>query len=171
MSCGPSQADRILAALRSGPFAATDFAAPNIRDGLAPIFRVAARIGELRDQGYEITTGRLPSGVAVYSLTSDVGARTPPPVVLSLPAAALFSTRMSMRNVSASTTGRSPDVPRGRCVRWGAPLSLRSAARHRHPGVRVAVLPDAADVERHVCRSRGSNRSGSRPAWRGLRLT
>jgi hypothetical protein len=73
MSCGPSQADRILAALRSGPFAATDFAAPNIRDGLAPIFRVAARIGELRDQGYEITTGRLTNGVAVYTLTSDVG--------------------------------------------------------------------------------------------------
>jgi hypothetical protein len=73
MTRNPSQADRILAALRSGPFAATDFAAPNIRDGLAPIFRVAARIGELRDQGYEITTGRLTNGVAVYSLTSDVG--------------------------------------------------------------------------------------------------
>ena len=65
-----TQIDRVLRALRSGPVAATDFAAPNVRDGGKPIMRVASRVLELREQGYLIFTTRRPNGVAVYQLAS-----------------------------------------------------------------------------------------------------
>lgn len=60
--------DRVLSALKNGPVTPMDFDAPRVVDGLKPIRRVAARICDLRKEGYEITTSRLPSGVAVYRL-------------------------------------------------------------------------------------------------------
>lgn len=67
-----TQRDRLLRALEHGPVPATAFAAPDVIDGGKPVFRVAARIGELRDAGYEILTTRAPSGVAVYHLARNV---------------------------------------------------------------------------------------------------
>lgn len=66
-----SQRSRVLALLEArGPRGVTpiDFAAPNIADDGKPIMRVAARIGELREDGLEIVTLAGPSGVARYVL-------------------------------------------------------------------------------------------------------
>lgn len=66
-----TQRDRLLRALGRGPVAATAFSLPDVIDGGLPIFRVAARVGELRDAGYAITTSRASNGVAVYQLVRD----------------------------------------------------------------------------------------------------
>lgn len=62
---------RVLARLRLGPVKPTDFLLPGVVDGARPIMRVAARIKDLRDEGYGIQTGKGPGGVALYTLTSS----------------------------------------------------------------------------------------------------
>lgn len=66
-----TQRARILRALKTGPVRATAFSLPNVVDDGPPIFRVAARIQELRDAGYQIETTRFPVGAAVYELISE----------------------------------------------------------------------------------------------------
>lgn len=73
----PSQKERILRALRAGPVRATAFSLPNVIDDGPPIFRVAARIQELRDAGYTIETELFSIGAARYTLVRDCDA---PPV-------------------------------------------------------------------------------------------
>lgn len=63
-----TQVERVRRALERGPVNVTDFAAPNVIDGGKPIMRMAARVQELRDQGYAITTRRLSNGTAQYEL-------------------------------------------------------------------------------------------------------
>lgn len=66
----PSQRDRILAVLRHRPNGVneTAFAAPAVIDGGLPIQRVAARIFELRSEGYDIRSHRESNGTATYRL-------------------------------------------------------------------------------------------------------
>lgn len=66
----PTQADRIRQVLNADPngFAATDFLAPNVRDGGKPIIRAAARVYELRQAGLDIEETRERNGVARYRL-------------------------------------------------------------------------------------------------------
>jgi hypothetical protein len=61
------QTARILAALKRGPVTPLSFQGPTV-DGLAPILRVAARIADLKADGYDIQTVRAPSGIAIYQL-------------------------------------------------------------------------------------------------------
>jgi hypothetical protein len=74
-----SQRDRVLAALyRRGRHGLTqiDFDLPDVIDGGAPIKRVAARVEELRDQGFRITSGERRNKCTVYrveGVTSDAG--------------------------------------------------------------------------------------------------
>lgn len=66
-----SDTDRVLALLRTRKEAGVspiDFAAPNVVDGEKPVMRVAARILELRKDGFDITTGRAVNGTAIYRL-------------------------------------------------------------------------------------------------------
>ncbi len=66
-----SQTERVLAQLRKGPVAAVAFQPPGVIDGGAPIWRIAARVRNLKDRGYEILSERLPDGTAVYRLVSE----------------------------------------------------------------------------------------------------
>lgn len=66
-----TQVDRVLAALsRAGArgITAVDFAAPNVCDGGKPIMRVAARVKELRDAGFQIETDGERDSCAIYRL-------------------------------------------------------------------------------------------------------
>lgn len=66
-----TQTDRVLAALsRAGArgITAVDFIRFPTIDGGPPILRVAARIKELRDQGFEIETDGERDSCAVYKL-------------------------------------------------------------------------------------------------------
>lgn len=64
-----TQRDRVLRQLeRTGHVSPEDFLLPDVCDGLAPILRVAPRIGELRDQGLPIVTGTTRHGTALYVL-------------------------------------------------------------------------------------------------------
>jgi hypothetical protein len=67
----PTQRDRVLSALRvAGEHGvrSTDFLHPV--GGHPPILRVASRISELRDLGYDIQTRRTENGTAEYRLRS-----------------------------------------------------------------------------------------------------
>ena len=66
-----TQNARLLARLRLGPVAAVDFQPPNVCDDGTPIWRVAARIDNLRNRGYVIASDRLSNGTAVYRLISE----------------------------------------------------------------------------------------------------
>ncbi|HTE60086.1 MAG TPA: hypothetical protein VK631_07015 [Solirubrobacteraceae bacterium] len=71
-----TQTDRVLAALsRAGArgITAVDFAAPDVCDGGKPIMRVAARVKDLRDAGFEIETGGERDSCAVYKLQAHRG--------------------------------------------------------------------------------------------------
>lgn len=78
-----TQTARVLAALtRAGDdgISAVDFAAPNVCDGGKPIMRVAARVKDLRDEGFRIETDGERNGCAVYKLrapTSDAKGAPP----------------------------------------------------------------------------------------------
>ncbi len=74
-----TQVNRVLAALQHGPVLSTDFLRP--ADGGDPIIRVAARILELREQGYEIVADRMDNRVARYTLVSapESTAKSMPP--------------------------------------------------------------------------------------------
>lgn len=75
-----SQRDRVLAALRhAGPTGLTqiDFFAPQVCDHGPPITRLAARIGELRDEGHTITSSGTRNGCAVYRLVSGGAPEAP----------------------------------------------------------------------------------------------
>lgn len=64
---------RILARLELGPVSPVDFAAPNVCDGGKPVMRVAARVKDLRDEGYNIPpAARAENGTAIYILVKDV---------------------------------------------------------------------------------------------------
>lgn len=68
-----TQKDRILAALyRAGKFGISqiDFDLPDVIDGGTPIKRVAARIEELRDQGFAIRSGERRAKCVVYRIES-----------------------------------------------------------------------------------------------------
>jgi hypothetical protein len=71
------QRQRVLAALRrAGPGGITQvsFLGPFTADGGPPITRLAARVGELRDEGYEIVQTGLRDKCAVYVLKGAVAA-------------------------------------------------------------------------------------------------
>lgn len=77
--------ERVIRLLRArGPegVTMTEFLAPNVVDGLKPITRMAARIGDLRHKhGHEIRTDQVRSGealVARYVLVRDA---CPPPAL------------------------------------------------------------------------------------------
>lgn len=55
-----------------------DFMAPNVIDGGAPILRLAARIKELREQGYVILSYRQPDSTFRYILAVYVGGSEEP---------------------------------------------------------------------------------------------
>lgn len=67
------QTERVLRALRQYPDGVnqTAWSAPWVIDSQKPIQRVAARIEELRREGYVITTRRLANGTASYRLVSE----------------------------------------------------------------------------------------------------
>lgn len=66
-SVKPRQVDRIAAWLdRHGSFNEVEFAAPNVVDGGDPIQRVAARIYDLKQEGWVIDTRRERNGTATY---------------------------------------------------------------------------------------------------------
>lgn len=71
-----SDKTRVLAQLRRGPVTPVDFQAPAV-DGGKPILRVAARIGELRAEGHDITTVAT-KPVAKYVLKTDAEAQPKP---------------------------------------------------------------------------------------------
>jgi hypothetical protein len=71
-----TQTGRILAALNRGPVSPKDFALPNVIDGGSPIMRVAARIHDLVEAGYEITSETAGDGTAVYQLGAPRQERT-----------------------------------------------------------------------------------------------
>jgi hypothetical protein len=74
-----TQRDRVLAALRhAGPAGLTqvDFLGPQVCDHGKPITRVAARVNELRDQGFTISSGGTRHGCAVYVLKEQPSATT-----------------------------------------------------------------------------------------------
>lgn len=68
-----TQTARILRALERGPVTPVDFGAPDVIDGGKPIMRVAARIQDLRDRGYQITTSTAPNGIAIYEMEAGHG--------------------------------------------------------------------------------------------------
>lgn len=66
-----SQRDRVLAALYAAGTAGitqVDFMLPNVCDGGAPITRVAARIEELRGEGFRVVSGERRQKCTVYRL-------------------------------------------------------------------------------------------------------
>ena len=64
-----TQKERVLARLRAGhDVSPTDFQLPNVVDGGKPILRVAARILELRQDGYQIDVVATRNECAVYRL-------------------------------------------------------------------------------------------------------
>ena len=73
-----TQTERVLRALQSGPVFAADFSPPHVIDGGKPIFRVAARVGDLRKAGHDIKTRIARNGCAIYQLvhSADTQART-----------------------------------------------------------------------------------------------
>jgi hypothetical protein len=67
-----TQRDRVLRQLkRTGRVSPVDFLLPDICDGQTPITRLAPRIKELRDEGFEIETRIAPNHTAVYSLINQ----------------------------------------------------------------------------------------------------
>lgn len=70
------QTERVLRQLRLHPqgLNETAFAAPFVIDGGLPIQRVAARIYELKQLGFDIRTRRLSNGTASYVLISEPAA-------------------------------------------------------------------------------------------------
>lgn len=82
-----TQTDRVLAALHdAGPTGVTqvDFSLPHVVDGGAPITRLAARIKDLRDQGFRIHDAGTRHRCRVYviepipaSVGPGIGAPTP----------------------------------------------------------------------------------------------
>ena len=68
-----SQKTRVLRALQAvggKGICATDFLAPNVCDGEAPVTRLAARINELRDEGHEIIDAGIRDSCRVYRLVA-----------------------------------------------------------------------------------------------------
>jgi hypothetical protein len=64
-----TQRQRIEKRLREhGSVRKLDFLAPNVCDGGKPIWGVAQRINEMRDDGFKIKTDILENGTAVWSL-------------------------------------------------------------------------------------------------------
>jgi hypothetical protein len=68
------QTERVLRQLRLHPEGVnqTAFSAPWVIDQQKPIQRVAARVEELRREGYVITTRRLANNTATYRLISEL---------------------------------------------------------------------------------------------------
>lgn len=77
-----NQRDRVLARLMGGhDVSPVDFQLPDVVDGGKPILRVAARILELREDGFQIDVIATRNQCAVYRLTaSDVDAPVLPRV-------------------------------------------------------------------------------------------
>lgn len=63
--------DRVLKALQYGVVSPLFFSQTPTLDGGKPILRVAARVKELRIEGYEISTERASNGTARYRLVSS----------------------------------------------------------------------------------------------------
>ena len=105
-----SQRDRVLAALhrfRLSGITQVDFSPPHVIDGGAPITRLAARVQELRDEGFQILSADRRDKCTVYRLdttganratdTGSPGGEAPadaaespgePPALFDLPAPA-----------------------------------------------------------------------------------
>lgn len=64
-----TQKERVLAALRRGAVCQVDFLAPNVIDGHPPITRLAARISDLREDGWDIREAGRRYGCSLYALT------------------------------------------------------------------------------------------------------
>jgi hypothetical protein len=82
-----TQKERILAALRfegSRGIAGCDFSPPHVYDGGKPIYRVAARIMDLREEGYDIVTDGTRHGTGLYKLRQAPHAVESPPIRDSL---------------------------------------------------------------------------------------
>jgi hypothetical protein len=78
-----SQRDRVLLALKRYPrVSVTDFLAPAVVDGGKPITRLAARINELRDEGYAIEDAGRVHGCSSYRLAPVVEEPVPASVHL-----------------------------------------------------------------------------------------
>lgn len=76
-----TQAERVLRLARlrgEHGFTQIDFDLPGVTDGGTPIKRVAARVLELREQGYGIDSGERRQLCTVYRLTADVEAPAAP---------------------------------------------------------------------------------------------
>lgn len=74
-----SQKNRVLASLhkhRKHGISQIDFDLPDVIDGGAPIKRVAARIEELRDEGFAIRSGERRQKCIVYRLVPEANAPT-----------------------------------------------------------------------------------------------
>lgn len=67
-----TQSERVLAALRKGPVNTVHFAQIPVIDGGKPILRIAARVFDLQQQGYLITTRRRSNATVDYVLVGDV---------------------------------------------------------------------------------------------------
>ena len=101
-----TQKQRILKALESAGsrgVSPVDFLAPDVCDGGKPILRVAARILDLKNEGYQIDC-QTEAGVAVYVLRGSA-----PVVTHSQPAVVVVGHRADVR-VDA---GESPEEPGG----------------------------------------------------------
>lgn len=121
-----TQRARVLRALKTGPVRATAFSLPNVIDDGPPIYRVAARVQELRDAGYVIETTRFSVGAAVYELISE------PDLVRD--ASDGVGDRDARRRGPTDPTGTaaSPTSPSGA----GGQQAVRDSqvSRHREPG-------------------------------------
>lgn len=75
-----SQTTRVLDALRyrgGRGITAADFALPDVIDGGQPIMRLAARVHELRSQGYRINDGGRKGPLEIYVLAADTPSNGP----------------------------------------------------------------------------------------------
>lgn len=80
-----TQRERVLLALKRHPrVSVVDFLAPAVIDGLAPIVRLAARINELRDEGYAIEDAGRVNGCASYRLAPTTESAEPVPASVHL---------------------------------------------------------------------------------------
>lgn len=105
------QVDRILLALRSGPVSPIDFAAPNVIDGGLPVMRVAARVQDLRDRGYEISTMTAANGTAVYTLTGDVDLGDAATAAEPVSSSAASPTAVAQVSAPTHDSGGAPSPP------------------------------------------------------------
>jgi hypothetical protein len=92
-----SQKQRVLAVLRHGSCTQVDWLAPQVIDSGPPITRLAARINELRDDGFDIREAGRRHGCSIYVLALKERADV---VVPESPATTLFEPSTGRRPLS-----------------------------------------------------------------------